>query len=316
MITYISTGVNQLHREALNNTVQRLNLDYPATISDSKIIILVGTKNIVRNILISIFSRHYIIPYFTGFGRLYTDFGFLGKVVFCLIIMLASFRKHRKFIVENAHDYRVISRWTRREIALINGSGFNKNLYEKKPRTGQKKKFYTIGYMSRFGVSKCTDQIIKMIATLPNDCKMIIAGKDIKGTYYAEQFYKIAQSHDNIEMVGFLETPKEVSKFFQSIDVFLYPSIREGLPITLLESIYFQVPFLTTDVAGCSDLSLRCGFPTCAPEDFGNQNNHLNLDNWGRYSSHSKLILEEFSTQTVEKQLEVILRAALIEIQA
>ena len=316
MLNSISKGVNQLHRTALNQAVNRLNSESPADIDEQKIIILVGTKNIVINILMAIFSKHYIILYFTGLGRLYTDFGFLGKMVFSLIIMLASLSQKRKFIVENAHDRRVISRWTRRDIALINGSGFNKALYKKKPQKAQKKRPHTIGYMSRFGSSKCTDQIINMITTLPDDCKMIIAGKDISGTDYSDQFYQLARTHDNVEMIGFLETPEEVGNFFQSIDVFLYPSVREGLPITLLESIYYHVPFLTTNVPGCIDLSNRFSFPAHDPEDFGDQTNHLNLENWGQYTPHWDAIFEEFSIQVVQKQFEDIFREAILENKA
>ena len=302
MIYSISKGLNQLHRTALNQAVHNLNLEDTADNADKKIIILVGTKNIVSNVLTAIFSKHFIILYFTGFGRLYTDFGLLGRIAFSLLIMLASLRKHRKFIVENAHDRRVISQWTRCDIVCVNGSGFNKTLYKKKPQKAQKQRPQTIGYMARFGTSKCTDQVIKMIA-----------GKDISGTYYSGQFYQLARSHDNVQMCGFLETPEEISNFFQSIDVFLYPSVREGLPMTLLESIYYHVPFLSTNVPGCIDLSNRFGFPAHAPEDFGDQNNHLNLENWGQYKPQWDDILEEFSIPTVQKQFEDIFRAAILE---
>lgn len=305
--------MNQLHRTALNQAVHRLNSEETA---DKKIIILVGTKNIVSNVLMAIFSKNYIILYFTGLGRLYTDFGLLGRMAFSLLVILASLRKQRKFIVENSHDRRVVSRWTKCDVALVNGSGFNKALYKKKPQKAQKQRPLTIGHMSRFGTSKCTDQVIKMIASLPDHCKMIIAGKDISGTYYSDQFYLLARSRNNVQMKGFLETPEEVSNFFQSIDIFLYPSLREGLPMTLLESIYFHVPFLSTNVAGCIDLSNRFGFPAHAPEDFGDQNNHVNPESWGQYTQHWDVILEEFSIQTVQKQFEDVFRAALLENKA
>ena len=305
--------MNQLHRTALNQAVHRLNSEHTA---DKKIIILVGTKNIVSNLLMAMFSKNYIILYFTGLGRLYTDFGLLGRTVFSLVIILASLRKQRKFIVENSHDRRVVSRWTKCDVALVNGSGFNKALYKKKPHKAQKQRPLTIGHMSRFGTSKCTDQVLKMIASLPDHCKMIIAGKDISGTYYSDQFYQLARSHNNVQMKGFLENPEEASDFFQSIDIFLYPSLREGLPMTLLESIYFHVPFLSTNVAGCIDLSNRFGFPAHAPEDFGDQNNHVNLENWGQYTQHWDVILEEFSIKTVQKQFEDVFRAALLENKA
>ncbi|MDC0992894.1 glycosyltransferase [Alphaproteobacteria bacterium] len=313
MLISISEGLNQRHRTAINQSIHRLNSEGTADIADKSIIILVGTKNIVFNALMAIFSKHYIILYFTGLGRLYTDFGLLGRMVFYLLIMLASLRKQRKFIVENAQDRRVIYRWTRHDIALINGSGFTKDLYKKK---AQKQRQHTIGYMSRFGTSKCTDQIIKMIASMPDSCKMIIAGEDISGTDYSDQFYQLARSHGNVEMLGFLETPEDVGDFFQSIDVLLYPSLREGLPITLLESIYYHVPFLTTNVAGCIDLANRFGFPTSSPKDFGDQTNHLNLEDWGQYAPRWDAILEEFSTPTVEKQLENVFREAILENQA
>ena len=316
MITVISAGVNQLHRTALNNVVQRLNTDTSVHISQTQIFILVGTKNVVGNILKAIFSKNYIILYYTGLGRLYTDFGIFGRLIFYLMIMLTSLRKKRKFIVENIEDRRLISRWTRREVDQINGSGFNEVLYRKKPHNPKTKKFISIGHMSRFGESKCTDAIMKIIATLPDDYKMIVAGEDIKGNKYSEQFYQLALSHDNIEMLGFLETPDEVSNFFQSIDLFLYPSVREGLPVTLLECIYFQVPFLTTNVAGCIDLAHYFDFPTSKPEDFGDQKNHLNLGDWGKYKPHWETVFEQFLAPKVEQQLEDILRTAILEIQA
>ena len=132
MFTFISTGVNQFHRTALYNAVNGLNSCHNSGVTDVEFIILVGTKNIIRNILMAIFSKNYIILYFTGLGRLYTDFSILGRVIFYFIIILASLRKKRKFIVENSNDRQVISRWSKREISLINGSGFNKSLYKKK----------------------------------------------------------------------------------------------------------------------------------------------------------------------------------------
>ena len=315
MFTSFSKGVNQLHRTALNQAIHRMNTAMASEEHTMPVAILVGTKNIVLNIMMAIFSRHYVILYFTGLGRLYTDLGIIGKFIFVMMIALSSLRKNRKFIVENAHDRRVISRWTRRDVALINGSGFNKALYKNQTKKASKQTPHTIGHMSRFGKSKCTDQIIKMINTLPADCKMILAGKDISGSFYSDRFYQLAQSHPQVEMIGFLETPEEVSAFFQKIDVFLYPSVREGLPITLLESIHHHVPFLTTNVAGCIDLSNRFGFPAYAPEDFGEQDNHLNLQPWGQYTPRWDEIMKDYSTASVQTQFEEIFQRILDEDQ-
>ena len=260
-----------------------------------------GTKNIASTYLWQ-FSARITSSSILQIRQALYRFWTFGQNVF--LVILAS-PETRKFIVENSHDRRVVSRWTKCDVALVNGSGFNKALYKKKPQKAQKQRPLTIGHMSRFGTSKCTDQVIKMIASLPDHCKMIIAGKDISGTYYSDQFYLLARSHNNFKMKGFLETPEEVSNFFQSIDVFLYPSLREGLPMTLLESIYFHVPFLTTNVAGCIDLSNRFGFPAHAPEDFGDQKNHVNLENWGQYTSTGTSFLKNFQFRQCKNSLKM-----------
>ena len=208
MLYSVSKGVNQLHRTALNQAMHSLNSEDISDTVDKKIIVLVGTKNIVFNVLMAIFSKYYIILYFTGFGRLYTDFGLSGKMAFYLLIRLVSLRQQRKFIVENAHDRRVIYRWTRCDVALVNGSGFNKALYKKKPQKAREQRPQTIGYMARFGSSKCTDQVIKMIASLPDNCKMIIAGKDISARIIQTSFIGF-QSQHNVEMCGFQKPLKK-----------------------------------------------------------------------------------------------------------
>ena len=86
--------------------------------------------------------------------------------------------------------------------------------------------------------------------------------------------------------------------------------------MTLLESIYYHVPFLSTNVPGCIDLSNRFGFPTHDPEDFGAQTNHLNLENWGQYTPQWDTILEEFSIPTVQNQFENIFRETIFHNKA
>jgi glycosyltransferase involved in cell wall biosynthesis len=309
MITWTSRGVNPLHRAALTQAVNNLNAGMATSGDDREVIILVSTKNIVRNILTAIFSNNFVILYFTGYGRLFLDYGFIGKWAFIVVVLLCGIRKKRQFIVENRYDCAFIQKWTRREISRINGSGFDKTLYKTRQKgKATKKKHHIIGHMSRFGRSKCTGEIIKMIERLPPDCRMIIAGKDIRGSRYTGKFYDIAGSKPNVEMIGFLETPEEVSSFFSKIDVFLYPSVREGLPISLLESVYYRVPFLTTNVAGCIDLAEAFGFPACAPENFGKQDNHKikYVESWGAYSKHWDDILKKYSTETVQAQFEKI----------
>lgn len=264
-----STNVNPSHRTALYRAVNRVNKQIKvgdsSTVQDG--LIIVGTKNIIRNFILIVFTKRPHVLYFTGFGRLYTDYGFIGRLGFnTLVWVLGMMSNVLSFICENRDDVAHLKFITNAPVFHINGSGFEH--YLRKPllprRKGNGKKGFNptnirLGYMSRFGKSKCTDEIIKLALTLPQGCHLVVAGKDIKGHKYTKKFYQLAAQHQNIIMLGFLETPMDVNMFFNSIDVFLYPSKREGLPITLLESIFHGIPFVTTRVPGCDELAAHFG---------------------------------------------------------
>ncbi len=52
-------------------------------------------------------------------------------------------------------------------------------------------------------------------------------------------------------LVGFLD---EASQYLKAFDIFLLPSIKEGLPYTLLEAGYIGLPCVSTNVGGIPDI--------------------------------------------------------------
>jgi hypothetical protein len=127
MFTSISKGVNQTHRFALKQAIKKQNKKIVSGKKSSfkykeKVIVLVGTKNIISQIFMSIFSQSTIVLYFTGFGRLYTDFSIFGRFFLMTLVVLSSIRKNRYFIVENSFDFRAIANFSSRSITQVNGS--------------------------------------------------------------------------------------------------------------------------------------------------------------------------------------------------
>ena len=322
-------GAVALHRVGMHRAISALNSELSSSSDSSSYIVLVGTKNLLTHILSSLLSGKIYVLYFTGFGRLYTDYGLLGRLLFVLVVLLWSVRRGRYFIVENGEDRAFLERFTRCRVFEISGSGFDSELYRfgggggrrsRSSRSGRSSDSsksgrlsksgssgrYVLGHMSRFGYSKCTDEILKLIDGLPSNYSIVIAGKDIVGSYYSDIFWSLSAERENVEMVGYLENLDEVSSFFRSIDLFLYPSLREGLPVTLLESLYHRVPFLTTDVAGCVDLSSRLGFPVLSPSCFGSGEYHLDIESWGSWCERWDDILGDFSQSRVQAQFESI----------
>lgn len=239
--------------------------------SKGKGVVIVGAKNLIFYFFVIMLSPKRVCLYLTGFGRLYTDFGEFGRLFLLSILKFYMLVGVQKFIVENYDDKKVlVDLFDRVKVEVVNGSGFSQKGFEPRRRPPDKKLF--IGCLSRFGAAKHTCQIKKLAADIPSEFFLKVAGEDISGQKYSEEFAKIAKHKPNVEYIGYLGSKAEISEFFNSIDVLIYPSKREGLPITLLESALHRVPFLTTDVPGCRQLAVEFDYPMLKASDFGDWN--------------------------------------------
>jgi glycosyltransferase involved in cell wall biosynthesis len=82
-----------------------------------------------------------------------------------------------------------------------------------------------------------------------NDCdaELYIIGKGPE----EEKLKKMIATKDNVKFIGYV---KDIVPYFQHADIFVLPSIYEGLPITLLEAMASSNACIATDIA---DLSQR-----------------------------------------------------------
>lgn len=67
----------------------------------------------------------------------------------------------------------------------------------------------------------------------------------------AEKFRAAAVDLDNIEFTGFVN---EVDDWLSVFDVFVFPSLHEGLGSTLLDAMSFGLPIVATNVGGIPDI--------------------------------------------------------------
>jgi glycosyltransferase involved in cell wall biosynthesis len=59
--------------------------------------------------------------------------------------------------------------------------------------------------------------------------------------------------------VHFVESSHEIEKYFRAVDLYVLPSIREGLPIALLEAMSSGLPCLATRLRGSTDTIIEDG---------------------------------------------------------
>ena len=262
---YDYSNTNKLHRKALLGAIKSVN---SMRIKHDDIVIVVSTRNMIKIIPNVIWSRTKTIMAIVGFGRLYSDYGILGRLAFQLIVLFHDRTTARAFIVEHDVDKALLQKYVRRPVFTTHGSGLDTTGFSRKRKNlGEK---IQIGYLSRFGKSKGSHEILKAAVDLPEDRHLIIAGWDIKGDMYSRSFSELAKHKKNVEFLGRLTSREDISRFFNRLDLFLSPSVREGGNISLQEAIWHQVPFLTTPVPGCKRLAETFGCPMYPMENFCN----------------------------------------------
>ena len=246
----------KFHRSALLNAVEKVNKKLK---NFQDVLIIISTKNMIKTLPISIITGRKTVIYLTGFGRLYTDYGFIGRWAFGTIIKLYNKASAIGFIVEHQKDKTELEKFVNTEVFSTHGSGLDPKKL-KLNRVNRNKKI-RYGYLSRFGESKGSDKILKFARKLPSDSELYIAGWDIKNLKYSVSFREVAKQKNNIFFLGKLNNRTLVSDFFNNIDCFLAPSKREGGCISIQEAIWHRVPFITTNVPGCDLLAKAFGCP-------------------------------------------------------
>lgn len=279
------SNTHVFHRKALLGAISHLN---EKTNLPCRIQVVVGVRNIIKCIPSYLRSKSKFVLIFTGFGRLFTNYGFVGRMIFFLIVRLFSQKKVLAFVVENSNDFGYLSSVSNINVYQTSGSGLDSSGFQlQKNKTQPKSDMLTFGYLSRFDRSKGSDEILKIARELPESCQFYLAGWDVTGDKFSSQFSAISLKKSNVHFLGKLNSRQEVSDFFNSIDVFLCPSLREGGCISIQESVWHSVPFITTNVPGCLKLAKIFDCPAYEINNFAKdvlENIQLqkepNVDDW------------------------------------
>ncbi|MDB4851996.1 glycosyltransferase [Alphaproteobacteria bacterium] len=300
---YDYSNTNVLHRKALLRAIDSVNA---MGIEHEDITVVVSTRNMIRVLPQVIFRGMKTVINIVGFGRLYSDYGIFGRFVFNLIVWFHDRTTARAFIVEHDVDKILLERFVRRPVFTTHGSGFSTEGFTRKREPPGK--ILQIGYLSRFDKSKGSHEVLKAAQNLPSDRHLIIAGWDIKGERFSKKFRALAQARDNVTFLGKLHSRSEISQFFNALDLFLSPSVREGGNIALQEAIWHEVPFLTTDAPGCKVLADIFGCPALKMNEFSNAIVHFDAKNVEIETTKWDEKLEPFGSEYVEAEYKTILR--------
>ena len=105
---------------------------------------------------------------------------------------------------------------------------------------------YLIGHIGRFTVQKNHTFIIDVfreLCKIRNDCSLMLVGNG----EFLESIKNKVKELNLTESVVFVDFQEDIYKYYSAMDLFLMPSLFEGLPITLVEAQANGLPSLVSD---------------------------------------------------------------------
>lgn len=122
-----------------------------------------------------------------------------------------------------------------------------KNNFRKKYKITQKR---LVLFFGRLNPTKGPEMLAKTAINITKkrkDIAFIWIGPD-EGK--AEEVRELIKDYKNMKYIGPLKDKKEIAKMYQASDVYVMPSYREGLPLTLFEAMASELPIVASPVNG------------------------------------------------------------------
>ncbi|MDO8467786.1 MAG: glycosyltransferase family 4 protein [Nanoarchaeota archaeon] len=144
-------------------------------------------------------------------------------------------------------------------------------------------------YFGRLNVTKGPDkfvEIAKLILKDKKDVTFVIRGPD-EGM--RETVKKLIGKEKRIILMNETRDRKEIASMYQSADVFVLPSYREGLPLTLFEAMASGLPIVASPVNG-------------VPYEMSEPENGFLID-YGENEKYKKRIIELLENTNLRKKI-------------
>lgn len=160
--------------------------------------------------------------------------------------------------------------------------------------------------------NKNHEMIIRAIADM--NVYYIIAGRG-ELQQYLEKLIDTRNLRDRVKLLGFRTDVKEL---YEVADIFVFPSFREGLSLSVMEAMASGLPCVASRIRGNSDLleNTEGGF-LCDPHNASQFVEKLNLlaANTAlreKMGSANRTAIQKFSTETVIREMQKMYAAELL----
>jgi len=180
-------------------------------------------------------------------------------------------------------------------------------------KVGIKKNNYVLA-VGRFSPEKGLLDIINAFQKVEGGFQLVICGDSDHETTYSKTIKKLAAQNERIVLTGYI-SGESLNQVFTNALYFTLPSHQEGLPISLLEAMSYNLPILVSDIPAnkelnfSSDCYFRCG-------DVNDLTKKLNMKLASPSSYHKKQdyrqhIAERYNWKKVAEQTISVYRKVL-----
>ena len=168
------------------------------------------------------------------------DFKKIFKLYF--FTKLVNAWKHSDSVIVISNE---VENWLKNHTKEINPYVINYWISLKERKDYEFNSTINIGFLGRLNKNKGIEDLIDSLNNLEIDFKFIIGGF---GTESYIDFLKQKMNKNVKDKSTFLGYVEDQSKFFDSIDLFVFPSFSEGLGLVLLEAMSYQKICITRNV--------------------------------------------------------------------
>ena len=209
-------------------------------------------SHLVRLVKLFTFSGVKIVYHIHGLRYIPGKWG-ISEIIFRIIEYILSF-KTDKFIVINEADYFSLIKFVpKRKIFLIKGVGVNLSSKYKIKEISKSNKVFVVGVIAAFKKEKGYEELIKIAKICQKNPNITFRVFGYGNSRWILRLIK-KEKLKNIDIMGFVKNIEdEIDKF----NLFMLPSHREGLNVSIQECLSRGIPVLTTKARGCKDLIIE-----------------------------------------------------------
>lgn len=221
-------------------------------------------------------------------------------------------------ITINTEDYEIAkSNFKAKRVVYMSGVGINIDKFKnivvdkvgKRQELGIPHDSSVVLSVGELNKNKNHDVIIRAIAKINNpNIHYVICGKGpVEG--YLKNLCKELKIEGNVHLLGYR---KDVAEIYKISDIFVFPSYREGLPVSLMEAMASGLPIVCSNIRGNTDLieNGKGGFLVSPsdPDNFAEYINELILNSKLRdkFIKFNLNKIEKYSLYNVTRELKHI----------